>query len=131
MAKTALAPEAPSTLVLDPDSEAPGLARTWLGERFAEWGIADDYVGRLVVCELVTNSYLHGKGQIVVRVFRDGRDGRPVVEVRDDGEGRPEIQPENYAASSGRGLLLVAELVHDWGVRPLDEGGKVTWAKLR
>ncbi|WP_165970647.1 ATP-binding protein [Actinomadura sp. 6K520] len=41
------------------------------------------------------------------------------------------IQPENYAATSGRGLALMAELVGAWGVRPLNEGGKVTWAKLR
>ncbi|TDC96549.1 ATP-binding protein [Actinomadura sp. 7K507] len=131
MPAAALAPEAPSTLVLDPDSEAPRLARRFLAERFAEWGIEDDYVGRVVVCELVTNSYLHGKGQIVVRVFLDERDGRPVVEVWDGGEGRPEVRPENYAAVSGRGLLLLAELVHAWGVRPLNEGGKVIWAKLR
>ncbi|WP_165959314.1 ATP-binding protein [Actinomadura sp. KC345] len=49
----------------------------------------------------------------------------------DAGGGRPEIRPENYAAVSGRGLLLMAELVHAWGVRPLNEGGKVVWAKLR
>ncbi|TDC44975.1 hypothetical protein E1281_31850, partial [Actinomadura sp. KC345] len=73
----ALAPEAPSTLVLDPDSDAPRLARRFLAGRFAEWGIEDDYVGRVVVCELVTNAYLHGKGQIVVRLYLDERDGRP------------------------------------------------------
>ncbi len=82
-----------------------------------------------MVCELVTNSFRHGKGQIVVRIFRDERDG-PVVEVWDAGEGRPEIQVENYAATGGRGLLLMAELVREWGVRPLNEGGKVVWAKL-
>ncbi|MEU8341082.1 ATP-binding protein [Spirillospora sp. NPDC048832] len=107
------------------------MARRFVAERFAEWGIEDDYVGRLVACELVTNSYLHGEGQIVLRVFRDERDGRPVVEVWDAGEGRPELRPEDCAAESGRGLLLMAELVHEWGVRPLNEGGKVTWAKLR
>ncbi|TDC97070.1 ATP-binding protein [Actinomadura sp. 7K507] len=125
----ALAPETP-TLVLDPTDQAPRLARRFLSELFAEWGIADDYVGRLVVCELVTNSFRHGEGPIVVRVFRDEHDGRVVVEVQDDGEGRPVIGPENYAATSGRGLALLAELVSGWGVRPLDEGGKATWAKL-
>ncbi|MEU8799375.1 ATP-binding protein [Spirillospora sp. NPDC048819] len=119
------------TLVLESDDQAPRLARRFLAERFREWGIGDDYVGRLVVCELVTNSYLHGKGPIVVRVFRDGHDGLVVVEVEDAGEGLPFIPPENYAATSGRGLLLMAELVQRWGVRPLDEGGKVTWATLR
>ncbi|NVI88671.1 ATP-binding protein [Actinomadura sp. BRA 177] len=125
-----LAPEAPPTLVLDPNSEAPSLARRFLADLFAEWGIEDDYIGRVVVCELVTNSFQHGEGQIIVRIFRDEHDGRPVIEVWDAGEGKPEIQPENYAAESGRGLLLMTELVHDWGVRPLNEGGKVVWAQL-
>ncbi|WP_433465420.1 ATP-binding protein [Spirillospora sp. CA-128828] len=128
--RTALVPEVP-TLVLDPTDQAPRLARGFLAERFAEWGIADDYVGRLVVCELVTNAYRHGEGAIVVRVFRDERDGLVVVEVWDGGEGQPMIPPENHAATSGRGLMLMAQLVQAWGVRPLNEGGKVTWVKLR
>ncbi|TDE36882.1 ATP-binding protein [Actinomadura sp. 6K520] len=78
---TALAPEVPPPLVLDATEQAPRLARRFLAERFAEWGIEDDYVGRLVVCELVTNAWRHGEGPIVVRVFRDECDGRPVVEV--------------------------------------------------
>ncbi|MFG2088720.1 MULTISPECIES: ATP-binding protein [unclassified Spirillospora] len=130
MAAPTCAPETP-TLVLDPTDEAPRLARRFLAERFAEWGIADDYVGRLVVCELVTNAWQHGKGPIVVRVFQDERDGLVVVEVWDGGEGRPVIKPDDYAATSGRGLALMAELVQRWGVRPLNEEGKVVWAELR
>lgn len=129
MSAAALAPEVP--LLLDPTDRAPWLARRFLAARFVEWGIEDDYVGRVVVSELVTNAWLHGDGPIVVRVFRGERDGRPVVEVWDAGEGRPVVQPENLGRTSGRGLLLMAELVHEWGVRPLNEGGKVTWAKLR
>ncbi|GAA1894310.1 hypothetical protein GCM10009736_73340 [Actinomadura bangladeshensis] len=55
MATAAHAPETP-TLVLEPDDQAPRLARRFLAERFAEWGISDDYVGRVVVSELVTNA---------------------------------------------------------------------------
>lgn len=65
-----------------------------------------------------------------MRVFQDEKDGLVVVEVRDAGGMRPTIPPDNYAATSGRGLLLMSELVRDWGIRPLNEGGKVTWAKL-
>ncbi|TYB42908.1 ATP-binding protein [Actinomadura chibensis] len=129
MSFAALAPEVP--LLLDPTDRAPGLARGFLAARFLEWGIADDYLGRVVVSELVTNAWLHGDGPIVVRVFRDERDRRPVVEVWDGGEGRPVVQEEDLDKTSGRGLRLMAELVHEWGVRSLNEGGKVTWAKLR
>ncbi|WP_165966527.1 hypothetical protein [Actinomadura sp. 7K507] len=50
--RTALVSEVPE-LVLDPTEEAPRLARRFLADRFAEWGITDDYVGRLVVWEPV------------------------------------------------------------------------------
>jgi anti-sigma regulatory factor (Ser/Thr protein kinase) len=118
------------TLLLDPTDDAPRLARRFLAEEFAGWGIEDDYLGRLVVSELVTNGVKHGEGPIVVRLFRDERDGHPIVEVWDAGDGRPMIPPENHAATSGRGLMLMADLVRAWGVRPLNEGGKIVWAKL-
>ncbi|TDC97311.1 ATP-binding protein [Actinomadura sp. 7K507] len=117
------APEIP-TVFLKPDSEAPRLARRFLAECFAEWGIEDDYLGRLIICELVTNSFLHGEGEIVVRVFREERDGRVVVEVQDAGPEQPVVRPEDGGATSGRGLLLMTELVDDWGVRPLAEEGR-------
>ncbi|MFC4051982.1 ATP-binding protein [Actinomadura syzygii] len=131
MAVTALVSEAPPPLVLEPSERAPWIARRFLVARFSEWGIADDSLGRVVVSELVTNAWLHGEGVIVVRIFRDEHDGRPVVEVWDGGEGRPVVQEEDLSATSGRGLRLMTELVHEWGVRTLNEGGKVTWAKLR
>ncbi|MFI0405494.1 ATP-binding protein [Actinomadura sp. 3N508] len=115
--------------VLERTEEAVGAARRFLAERFAGWGIVDDFDGRLIVSELVTNALVHGNGPIVLRVFQDERDGLPVIEVQDDGVGRPLIQAENHAAIGGRGLLMVACLARDWGVRALAEGGKVAWAK--
>lgn len=94
-------------------------------------GIADDYFGRLVVTELVTNAYKHvGTGQIVVRVFEDERDGLVVVEVWDEGEGMPVVKDEDCGAVDGRGLLLITQLAHDWGTRPTNEGGKIVLAKF-
>ncbi|MFC5747072.1 ATP-binding protein [Actinomadura rugatobispora] len=127
MSVAALAPETPS-LVLEPTDRAPGLARRFLVERYRELGLGDDYVGRLVVTELVTNAYRHaGGGAIVVRVFR--QEGLVVIEVWDQGAGLPVVRAEDHEATCGRGLLLVTELVHDWGVRPLNEEGKVIWAR--
>jgi anti-sigma regulatory factor (Ser/Thr protein kinase) len=87
-------------------------------------------MARLVVSELATNAWRHGDGQIILRVFRDTRAGFAVLEVWDEGAGQPMAQGEDDDAESGRGLLLTSELVHDWGVRPLNEEGKIVWATL-
>ncbi|MGH3587582.1 MAG: ATP-binding protein [Pseudonocardia sp.] len=122
------APEIP-TLLLDPTDRAPALARNFLAAQFRAWGSSDDYVGRLVVCELTTNAYRHGEGPIILRVFRDARADLAVIEVWDQGEGLPVVGSEDFAATAGRGLLLMSQLVHDWGTRPIMEGGKIVWAK--
>ncbi|MEU5990627.1 ATP-binding protein [Spirillospora sp. NPDC047418] len=124
-----LTPEAPP-LVLEPSDRAPSLARRYLAERFRELGIADDFVGQVVVSELVTNAWQHvGTGYIVVQVLADKRDDLVRIEVWDEGAGQPIVQVEDEDAESGRGLLLMSELVHDWGVRPFNEKGKITWAR--
>lgn len=129
MPVVAAAPERPA-LVLEPTDRAPAKARRYLTVRFAELGHADDFFGRLVVTELVTNSYKHvGVGQIIVRIFRDACEPLTVIEVQDEGAALPVVRDEDHGATSGRGLLLMAQLVHDWGVRPLDGEGKVTWAR--
>lgn len=53
-----------------------------------------------------------------------------MVEVEDRSDVPPVLQEEDDAAESGRGLLMVSLLVDEWGVRALDGGGKVTWARL-
>ena len=124
-----LTPEAPP-LVVEPSDRAPSLARRYLAERFRELGITDDFVGKVVVTELVTNAWQHvGTGYIVVQVLSDKRDDLVRVEVWDEGAGQPIVRGEDEHAESGRGLLLMSELVHDWGVRPLNEEGKVVWAR--
>lgn len=126
---TVLAPETPP-LILDPTKQAPAEARHYLAERFREWGIEDDFDGRLVVSELVTNALMHGAGQIIVRVYLDERDRVPVIEVWDQGEGEPVVQPENDYETNGRGLLTVSSIAIKWGTRPISEGGKIIWARL-
>jgi anti-sigma regulatory factor (Ser/Thr protein kinase) len=116
MTETHAPPEA-HTRILDPTGRAASEARAFVAEICAIWGIKDDYPMRLVASELVTNSYRHGKGVIVVRLYLGAQDGLPVVEVWDQGEGRPAMRPENHAATGGRGLFTVAALSTAWGVR--------------
>ncbi|WP_329521843.1 ATP-binding protein [Spirillospora sp. NBC_01491] len=117
-------------IILDPSEAAPEAARAFLSDRFWEWGVEDDFDGRLIVSELVTNSFLHGAGAIVVRVFRDECSGLPVIEVWDESEEKPVLCPANYVSTSGRGMRMVDALAADWGVRPLAGGGKAVWAIL-
>ncbi|TDB87080.1 sensor histidine kinase [Actinomadura sp. KC216] len=128
MSPRVVAPEVPTT-VLPPTERAPAAARRFVTEHLRGWGIADLADALVIVSELVTNALRHGHGQIIVRLLRDERDGRPVIEVWDDGDGRPEVQPEDHTAETGRGLLMVSLLATAWGTRPLLENGKATWAK--
>ncbi|WP_242884873.1 ATP-binding protein [Actinomadura litoris] len=129
MPAIALTPE-PSVLVLAPSELAAACARRFVSARFWEMGVADDHVGRLVVTELVTNAYRHvGFGHIIVRVVPEEGGGLVRVEVWDQGAGMPVIRAAELHDLCGRGLALVAALVHDWGVRPLNEEGKIVWAR--
>lgn len=53
-----------------------------------------------------------------------------VVEVWDEGEEMPVVKAADFDALNGRGLFLMAQLVHDWGMRPTNEKGKIVWAKF-
>jgi anti-sigma regulatory factor (Ser/Thr protein kinase) len=121
----------PATLVIKARPEAVKEARDFVALIFGGWGM-DDYLARLVISELATNAIKHGSGEgdlVIVRAFLR-EDGRAVLEAWDRGGAFPVPQPENYAAESGRGLLLLEQLVERWGTRPLSEGGKVVFAEL-
>ncbi|RKS68299.1 histidine kinase-like protein [Actinomadura pelletieri DSM 43383] len=118
-------------LVVDSNFHAPRHSRDFLAKCFSDRGIEDDYVGRTVVNELVTNAYEHTRtGQIVVWIFEEEYDGSVVVAVWDQGPNMPVIQEAEETAESGRGLLMMALLVREWGVQPISKGGKIVWAKL-
>ncbi|MFI1710685.1 ATP-binding protein [Streptomyces griseoruber] len=106
-------------------------ARRFASETLAGWGLAgteraDDVL--LCVSELVTNALLHGVPpgrQFLLFLRYDGRALR--IEVHDSGPGMPRVvEPEG---EGGRGLLLVASLSDDWGVR--ERGlGKAVWCEF-
>lgn len=121
----------PSVIVIKADVGAVREAREFVGMVFGSWGLAD-YVARTVVSELATNAITHGSQEgdlVVVRAYRRD-DGFAVVEAWDRSDVAPVMRPVDYAAESGRGLLLMESLVRQWGTRPLSEGGKVVWAEI-
>ncbi|MFC5754487.1 ATP-binding protein [Actinomadura rugatobispora] len=123
--------ESVETAVFESSDRAPGEARAFVAATFARWGITEHYMARLVVSELVTNAYRYGEGGIGVRLCLGGQHGLPVVEVYDRGSEMLTLLPENHAAINGRGLATIADICDAWGVRPVKEGGKVVWARLK
>jgi len=92
-------------------------------------GDTDDLVedALLVISELVQNVSQHTRsdGELVVSAV----DGGLLIEVTDDDPRSPRLQHPDGRRTGGRGLLLVAGLAEDWGVRQHDTG-KTVWARL-
>ncbi len=102
-------------------------ARRFLADVLDGCPEADDAV--LCLSELVTNATVHSDsrrpgGHVTVRATLNGCSLR--VEVRD--EGGPWTCPvRSRDGQHGRGLLLVAELTHDWGRRGDSMTGWTVW----
>ncbi|WP_181871012.1 ATP-binding protein [Sphaerisporangium album] len=111
-------------------SHARTEVRRWLGESHPA---VDDAV--LATSELVTNAIIHSgcgaDGYIGLTVIE--QDGAIRIEVNDPGStvSAPEVR-KDPDAESGRGLLIVRELSHDWG--SCDDGpglGRTVWCAIR
>jgi anti-sigma regulatory factor (Ser/Thr protein kinase) len=96
-----------------------------------DWDVSergDDVL--LCVSELATNALLHGVPPH--RCFRLDlallADGVLRVEVHDSGPGEIRVPDAAPESEHGRGLLLVAALADDWGVRERDPG-KIVWCE--
>lgn len=80
---------------------------------------------RIVTTELVDNAYLHGDGDIELRLHR--RDDRLLVEVIDEGSGQAIKIREEGAEIGGWGLMIVDRVAERWGAF---EGTTHVWAEL-
>lgn len=103
---------------------APSRARQFLAENLAAWGQRNLLAEAiLALSELVTNAFLHGRGDITVRVTL-GKVLR--VAVYDTGPGQPAMRQYSSTATTGRGLHLVESVSDRWGTT-LDDHGKWVW----
>jgi len=80
---------------------------------------------KLVVSELVDNAYVHGEGEIWMRLEQSEQ--RVRVEVLDEGRNAAIKIRALGAAGGGHGLRLVDHLCPDWGAF---EGSTHVWAEL-
>jgi anti-sigma regulatory factor (Ser/Thr protein kinase) len=97
-----------------------------------EWGLAalaDDV--EILVSELVTNAVhaTRALGQAVpVRLWLLADTTRILIIVWDASPQLPVRAGASTEAESGRGLLLVEALSHQWGTSAAPAGGKTVWA---
>lgn len=117
------------SLVLLPDVASVRAARAAVDEHCRQLGLEADrcHNAALMVSELVTNAFLHGRSEARILVMGSGSGLR--VEVADDNSRHPLPVNQDDAALDGRGLLIVDALSTDWGVR--DEAiGKTVWFEV-
>ncbi|MEU9346908.1 SpoIIE family protein phosphatase [Streptomyces sp. NPDC048278] len=79
----------------------------------------------LIVSELVTNAIRYAEPPIRLRLLRDAW---LTCEVADGSSTAPRLRHARSTDEGGRGLFLVAQLAHRWGVRYTGEG-KIIWAE--
>lgn len=80
----------------------------------------------LAVSELVTNAVGHGEGDVALRVQYADNELR--VAVTDGSPTPANLRSAGDDDDSGRGLVLIAVLAHQWGT---DDDGRMTWCVFR
>ncbi|MCM2580331.1 SpoIIE family protein phosphatase [Streptomyces meridianus] len=106
--------------------ESVGCARATAARQLAEWGLDRlSFTTELVVSELVTNAVRHASGPVQLRLIRDRT---LLCEVSDTGHTSPHLRHAAQDDEGGRGLFIVAQLVHKWGTR-YTTAGKTIWTE--
>ena len=103
-------------LNLPPDTSAPRVARD-AAKRYLTGEVSPERLSELsvVISELVSNAFEHGRGQVVLRLQLD--EGIVRGEVIDQGGGfEHEIRARGPEDVRGRGLFLVGALTTRWGI---------------
>ncbi len=102
-----------------------GGARRFVAEALVQWRLGELVeTAELLVSELVTNALLHAHTSVKLAVRATGPAVR--IEVCDTSPALPSAQRHHEEAQTGRGLELVEQLAHSWGVDVHHESGMVT-----
>ena len=128
---TAARPEHTASTKLPADPTAAGIARGFVTDKLAAWGVDDELAGvaELCVSELVTNAVIHSNTEPEVTVRMD--DSTVLVLVHDQGNRGTVERMEEYdpMSVSGRGLTLVDALTTAWSAEHNADGTTV-WFEL-
>ncbi|HUQ55010.1 ATP-binding protein [Lentzea sp.] len=118
-------PGTPLVLELNDDVIDIAEVRRWAGSALPRLHEDDLLDVQLIVTELVSNVYDHGKfpARLLLEVQPEGV--RIVVE--DASPIPPVLKPSSPHSARGRGLVLVDQLAGEWGVTE-QPPGKAVWA---
>jgi anti-sigma regulatory factor (Ser/Thr protein kinase) len=128
---SAMAGNAPSwfeqQLTADPRTFAS--VRRTVAARLRLWG-RDELVPAAAMCvtELLSNVHKHTPTAACVLALRDLPDGIRAA-VTDPDPALPTLKEPDYFDESGRGLFLLSQTAHSWGV-DLKSPGKTVWFTL-
>ncbi|MFF7330392.1 SpoIIE family protein phosphatase [Streptomyces sp. NPDC090306] len=114
------------------EPERISVGRHQLTELLHDWSSADQLDSAvLLLSEVLTNVLVHTDSDalLVAEVIGEPGERRVRVEVTDAGDDLPHKRRPGELASSGRGLVLIELLAHDWGVNPRGKG-KSIWFEL-
>jgi serine/threonine-protein kinase RsbW len=115
-------------------SAVPAIRRTIVADlvvRSVPADVIDE--AEIVVSELVANALRHARAlpDGTVRVHWKVKNGAVEVEVSDGGgPTEPRPAPRSTWAAAGRGLRIVRNLAHEWGVQEDRGGGRTVWVAL-
>jgi anti-sigma regulatory factor (Ser/Thr protein kinase) len=105
--------------------------RRWIAAHLGSLGRAHVQTVVQIADELTANAYEHGDGPHAIHLIHEHHPCRTIVEVEDSNTASLTLGESRFgsAAHRGRGLVLVDQLAHDWGVAPSD-GAKTVWAHV-
>lgn len=115
---------------LAPVGASASAARHFVRLHLREHGLGalvEDVV--LVVSELATNAVKHACTPFTVRLRGDGL--CLLLTVNDSSREVASKRPHGSTSTSGRGLAIVDQLSHDWGVDHAYGAEKTVWASFR
>jgi len=103
-------------------------ARRCVMQTLAAWGLDGlTETAVLLTSELVTNSVLHARTDVVVTVTREPDGAR--VAVTDGSPLPPALRHHSSTATTGRGIRLLDQLADSWHAEP-SGAGKTVWFSL-
>ena len=115
-------------LTLGNEPDAVPKARRFVATSLGGEAAGTVHTVELVVTELVTNAFLHGRPPVHVSLIHLGDAIR--VEVEDTAAELPVQAAQHLESMTGRGLRVVAGLSSRWGFDAGRGPGKVVWSEL-